>query len=79
MSCPIVAMRVTKNFPPALQTLVKILPVDKKPIALPLVDKSKVISVTAPPDCLRCGRPDHQTFRCTAKYDINGYEIGKPI
>ena len=80
MSCPCIAMRVTKNFPPAIQTLVKeLIPTDKKPLPVPLTKKPVAVSVTAPPDCLRCGRQDHQTFRCTAKYDVNGYEIGKPI
>lgn len=78
MSCPTIVMRV-KNIPPALQTLMKNLPVDKKPVALPLVDKSKLIYLPAPTECLRCGSPTHQTFRCVAKYDVNGYEIGKPI
>jgi len=78
MSCPCIAMRVTKNFPPALQLLKNLIPSDKKPI-VPYEKKMVVIPELKPPECLRCGRQDHQTLKCTAKYDINGYEIGKPI
>ena len=83
MSCPCIVMRATKNLPPALQLLKNLLPSDKKPVTLPADNKSIPVTLplpsTAPPDCLRCGRQDHQTLRCTAKYDVNGYEIGKPI
>ena len=81
MSCPCIVMRA-KSFSPALQLLKNLLPADKKPLTLPLPPehKSNVVTLPAPvaaspPECLRCGRTDHQAFRCTAKYDVNGYEI----
>ena len=81
MSCSCRIMRSTKNFLPRLdvvKSFVKnLLPVNKKILLLPV--NKPAISITAPPDCLRCGFNNHPTSMCTAKYDVNGYEIGKPL
>ena len=71
-------MRATKNFPLALQTIVKNIPFDtkkKNPLPVPVPVETPIKT----PECLRCGSTTHQTLRCVAKYDVYGYEIGKPI
>ena len=74
-------MRSTKNFLPRLdvvKSFVKnLLPVNKKILLLPV--SAPPVSIKAPSDCLRCGFNNHPTSMCTAKYDVNGYEIGKPL
>ena len=74
-------MRSTKNFLPRLdvvKSFVKnLLPVNKKILLLPV--SALPASIKAPPDCLRCGFNNHPTSMCKAKYDVNGYEIGKPL
>lgn len=84
MSCSCRIMRSTKNFLPRLdvvKSFVKnLLPVNKKILLLPVsAPPASPVSIKAPPDCLRCGFNNHPTSMCKAKYDVNGYEIGKPL